>query len=148
MYAQALAQAPTPPGEGDPTDNAVGWYKHLNNEAERQPGELRGVRCATFALGNRQYEHFCYMGRWMDAKLVAYGATPRRPSSPLVRVRVRVRVSAFRQHLALELRRGRARDLAASGAERLPQRCLPPLEVRLQVVVVVALAERAQPRRP
>jgi len=51
------------------------------------------VRCATFALGNRQYEHFCYMGRWMDAKLVAYGATPRRPSSPLVRVRVRVRVS-------------------------------------------------------
>ena len=45
-------------GEGDPTDNAVQWYKHLNNEAERQPGELRGVRCATFALGNRQYEHF------------------------------------------------------------------------------------------
>ena len=33
------------------------------------------MRCATFALGNRQYEHFCYMGRWMDARLVAYGAT-------------------------------------------------------------------------
>ena len=75
MHAQALAQPQPPPGEGDPTDNAVGWYKHLNNEAERQPGELRGVRCATFALGNRQYEHFCYMGRWMDARLVAYGAT-------------------------------------------------------------------------
>jgi len=62
-------------GEGDPSDNAVQWYKHLNNEAVRQPGELKGVRCATFALGNRQYEHYCYMGRWMDAKLAALGAT-------------------------------------------------------------------------
>ena len=75
MYAQAQAQAQLPPGEGDPSDNAVQWYKHLNNEAVRQPGELKGVRCATFALGNRQYEHYCYMGRWMDARLVGYGAT-------------------------------------------------------------------------
>ena len=32
------------------------------------------MRCATFALGNRQYEHFCYMGRWIDEKIASLGA--------------------------------------------------------------------------
>lgn len=45
-------------GEGDPTDNAIEFYNWLMNE-EREKGSLNNVLYAVFALGNKQYEHFC-----------------------------------------------------------------------------------------
>ena len=57
-------------GEGEPTDNAHAFYGWLNGEA----GALPGVRFAAFALGNRQYEHFCFMGRWVDERMASLGA--------------------------------------------------------------------------
>ena len=32
---------------------------------------LKSLRFAAFALGNKQYQHFCAMGRWIDAKATA-----------------------------------------------------------------------------
>ena len=61
-------------GEGEPTDNALAFYKYLN-EPEREADELASLRFAAFALGNTQYEQFCYMGKWVDEKCAALGAT-------------------------------------------------------------------------
>ena len=61
-------------GEGEPTDNALDFYQYLN-DTSREPGELSNVRFATFALGNKQYEHFCAMGKWAHAKLSSLGAS-------------------------------------------------------------------------
>merc|ERR1719191_4745 len=59
-------------GEGEPTDNAVPFYKFV--EGERMGTNLKSLRFAAFALGNRQYQHFCAMGKWVDAKVSALGA--------------------------------------------------------------------------
>jgi len=77
-------------GEGDPTDNAEefaaalkrtsGLPSYTATEAEdRQgdasdPGLLRDVDYAVFGLGNRQYEHYNNMGRFVDAALGRCGA--------------------------------------------------------------------------
>ena len=61
-------------GEGEPTDNADEFYKWAN-DADRTGDELSDLRYAVFALGNTQYEHYCMMGRWADAKLAALGGT-------------------------------------------------------------------------
>ena len=44
--------------------------------ARAASGELDDLRFACFALGNKQYEHFCYMGRWAQSSLKGLGATP------------------------------------------------------------------------
>ena len=49
-------------GEGEPTDNAVQFCEWINNKEEREEGFLGKVNFAVFALGNRQYEHFCNVG--------------------------------------------------------------------------------------
>jgi NADPH-ferrihemoprotein reductase len=59
-------------GEGEPTDNAVPFYKFI--EAEQMGTNLKAVRFAAFALGNKLYQHFGAMGEWVDAKLSALGA--------------------------------------------------------------------------
>jgi len=61
-------------GEGEPTDNAVEFYKWSNDD-DRQGAELTSLRFACFALGNTQYEHYCYMGRWAQKRLCELGAT-------------------------------------------------------------------------
>ena len=61
-------------GEGEPTDNALTFFKYFN-EPERGADELASLRFAAFALGNTQYEQFCYMGKWVDEKCAALGAT-------------------------------------------------------------------------
>ena len=58
-------------GEGEPTDNAVAFYKYIENE--QMGTNLKAVRFAAFALGNKQYQHFCAMGKWVDAKVSALG---------------------------------------------------------------------------
>ena len=51
-------------GEGEPTDNAMAFYKYFE---DGHCSNLKAVKFAVFALGNRQYEHFCAMGKWADA---------------------------------------------------------------------------------
>jgi len=58
-------------GEGDPTDNAAEFYAWITQRATEQ---LPGVTYAVFALGNRQYEHFCNIGRKVDQRLAELGA--------------------------------------------------------------------------
>ncbi|KAJ8414511.1 hypothetical protein AAFF_G00037130 [Aldrovandia affinis] len=57
-------------GEGDPTDNAQDFYDWL------QEGnvELEGVSFTVFALGNKTYEHFNSMGKYVDKRLEELGA--------------------------------------------------------------------------
>merc|ERR1719297_616666 len=57
-------------GEGDPTDNAVELNEKLTNDGM----ELGGMKFAVFGLGNKTYEHFNKMGKFVDAKLEELGA--------------------------------------------------------------------------
>lgn len=57
-------------GEGDPTDNAQEFYEWLQSG----DGELEGVNYAVFALGNKTYEHFNAMGKYVDKRLEELGA--------------------------------------------------------------------------
>ncbi|KPP71138.1 NADPH--cytochrome P450 reductase-like [Scleropages formosus] len=57
-------------GEGDPTDNAQDFYDWL------QEGDacLDGVKYTVFALGNKTYEHYNAMGKYVDKRLEELGA--------------------------------------------------------------------------
>ena len=57
-------------GEGEPTDNAVqfhAWLKEFDLS-------LDGLKFSVFALGNRTYEHFNAMGKFVDSQLLKLGA--------------------------------------------------------------------------
>jgi len=58
-------------GEGDPTDNAQDFYQWL------QSGEadLSGLNYAVFGLGNKTYEHYNSMGKYVDSRLEELGAS-------------------------------------------------------------------------
>lgn len=62
-------------GEGDPTDNAAEFYKWIM--AEDRNDDLRGsiddIKYAVFALGNKQYEHYCAVGKKLDKRLFELG---------------------------------------------------------------------------
>ncbi|XP_027717482.1 NADPH--cytochrome P450 reductase [Vombatus ursinus] len=57
-------------GEGDPTDNAQDFYDWL----QETDVDLSGVKFAVFALGNKTYEHFNAMGKYVDNRLEQLGA--------------------------------------------------------------------------
>uniref|UniRef100_A0A8B9X1D8 NADPH--hemoprotein reductase n=2 Tax=Bos mutus grunniens TaxID=30521 RepID=A0A8B9X1D8_BOSMU len=57
-------------GEGDPTDNAQDFYDWL----QETDVDLSGVKYAVFALGNKTYEHFNAMGKYVDKRLEQLGA--------------------------------------------------------------------------
>jgi len=61
-------------GEGDPTDNAIGFTNWLSSK-EREEGELSNVKYSVFGLGNLQYEHFNKMGRDYNTYMAKLGAT-------------------------------------------------------------------------
>ncbi|XP_037596189.1 NADPH--cytochrome P450 reductase isoform X1 [Cebus imitator] len=57
-------------GEGDPTDNAQDFYDWL----QETDMDLSGVKFAVFGLGNKTYEHFNAMGKYVDKRLEQLGA--------------------------------------------------------------------------
>uniref|UniRef100_A0A452U9S4 P450 (cytochrome) oxidoreductase n=1 Tax=Ursus maritimus TaxID=29073 RepID=A0A452U9S4_URSMA len=57
-------------GEGDPTDNAQDFYDWL----QETDVDLSGVKYAVFGLGNKTYEHFNAMGKYVDKQLEQLGA--------------------------------------------------------------------------
>jgi len=59
-------------GEGDPTDNAAEFVKWLR-ASKGDDGLLRGLKYCVFALGNRQYEHFNKVGKYVDKALEELG---------------------------------------------------------------------------
>mmetsp|Transcript_6849 Transcript_6849/g.13626 ORF Transcript_6849/g.13626 Transcript_6849/m.13626 type:complete len:656 (+) Transcript_6849:68-2035(+) len=66
-------------GDGEPTDNAVDLHDYLVEESGKVDYAelpLDGVSFAVFALGNRQYEHFCSMGKTVHKCMSELGATP------------------------------------------------------------------------
>ena len=58
-------------GEGDPPENAVGFYEAFMSDAAP---ELKGTRFSVLSLGDTSYEHFCQMGKDFDARLEKLGA--------------------------------------------------------------------------
>ncbi|XP_066508283.1 NADPH--cytochrome P450 reductase-like isoform X1 [Hoplias malabaricus] len=57
-------------GEGDPTDNAQDFYDWLQEGG----ADLDGVNYTVFALGNKTYEHYNAMGKYVDKRLSELGA--------------------------------------------------------------------------
>lgn len=65
-------------GEGEPPDPARCFHDQIKSKAEDSGGKdatyLDGLDYAVFALGSRQYEHFCAFGKWVDSYLPKVGA--------------------------------------------------------------------------
>lgn len=59
-------------GQGDPTDNAMEFYKWLSAE-QRDPEALKGLKFSVFGLGNKQYQFYNAMGRRTNALLEKLG---------------------------------------------------------------------------
>ncbi|KAK2102289.1 hypothetical protein P7K49_019956 [Saguinus oedipus] len=57
-------------GEGDPTDNAQDFYDWL----QEMDMDLSGVKFEVFGLGNKTYEHFNAMSKYVDKRLEQLGA--------------------------------------------------------------------------
>ncbi|KAF4973698.1 hypothetical protein FSARC_87 [Fusarium sarcochroum] len=62
-------------GDGEPTDNAVGFHEYLSTEATSgMTNTLHNLNYAVFGLGNRTYEFFNAMCRNVDRHLQTLGA--------------------------------------------------------------------------
>ncbi|KAL6040645.1 NADPH--cytochrome P450 reductase, partial [Balamuthia mandrillaris] len=61
-------------GEGEPTDNAKEFYEWIMDES-LDSEMLSSLKFSVFGLGNRTYEHYNAIGRAMDSRLEALGAT-------------------------------------------------------------------------
>lgn len=59
-------------GEGDPPDSATSYYETFMGDSMPQ---LPGLSFSVCALGDTSYEHFCKIGKDVDARLTSLGAT-------------------------------------------------------------------------
>lgn len=64
-------------GEGDPTDNAASFVKFLrpadNEDTSFDQHPLSFLKYSVFGLGNRSYEHFNAVGKYVDERLANIG---------------------------------------------------------------------------
>ena len=67
-------------GEGDPTDNAMEFNEKLTNDEM----DLAGMKFSVFGLGNKTYEHFNKMGKFVDSRLEELGEFEAREMPPRV----------------------------------------------------------------
>nr|CAG4640676.1 EOG090X027R [Eulimnadia texana] len=58
-------------GEGDPTDNAQAFYEWL----QAGDADLSNINYAVFGLGNKTYEHYNAMGKYVDKRMAELGAS-------------------------------------------------------------------------
>nr|CAD7429097.1 unnamed protein product [Timema monikensis] len=58
-------------GEGDPTDNAMEFYGWLQNG----DADLTGLNYSVFGLGNKTYEHYNEVAKYVDKRMEELGAT-------------------------------------------------------------------------
>lgn len=58
-------------GEGEPPDDAIGFYDYIK---ELEPASLGGLSFAVFALGDTSYDEFCKCGKDFDEMLEERGA--------------------------------------------------------------------------
>ncbi|XP_019858584.1 PREDICTED: NADPH--cytochrome P450 reductase-like [Amphimedon queenslandica] len=56
-------------GEGEPTDNAQEFFDWLKETTDN----LQGLKYTVFGLGNKTYEHYYEMGRYVDQRLEELG---------------------------------------------------------------------------
>ncbi|CAF0827749.1 unnamed protein product [Rotaria sordida] len=56
-------------GEGDPTDNAQEFYEWLREDGR----DLNNLHYAVFGLGNKTYEHYNAVGKYVDKRLTELG---------------------------------------------------------------------------
>lgn len=61
-------------GEGEPTDDAVTFYEWMT-ENDFEDDKFQKLTYSVFALGNRQYEHFCNVGLNVHKILGKHGGT-------------------------------------------------------------------------
>jgi NADPH-ferrihemoprotein reductase len=61
-------------GEGEPTDNAITFWEQLTTE-EHDDDRFGNTTFAVFALGNRQYEQFCTIGKKAHKIISKHGGT-------------------------------------------------------------------------
>eukprot|EP01059_Diplonema_ambulator_P003623 TRINITY_DN13333_c0_g3_i1.p1 TRINITY_DN13333_c0_g3~~TRINITY_DN13333_c0_g3_i1.p1 ORF type:complete len:682 (+),score=268.70 TRINITY_DN13333_c0_g3_i1:59-2047(+) len=62
-------------GEGEPTDTAKDLHEWLMSEDRADDRPMSDLQYAVFGLGDRQYKHFCQIGKEFDQRLTELGGT-------------------------------------------------------------------------
>lgn len=73
----SVSSGPCSYGEGDPTDNAQEFWdmaKEKMASADADEFDLEGVNFAVFGLGNKTYEHFNSVGKFVSKFMAHFGA--------------------------------------------------------------------------
>jgi len=105
-------------GEGDPPDDSLGFFEFL--EGRRAP-ELPQLSYSVLALGDSSYAQFCEIGRRLDSRLEALGATRLSPRGD-ADVDIESTAAPWRAQLLQRLREQQPGSVAAPRATVTPLR--------------------------